>query len=69
MRAVKLRVFITRDGEGRQDHVVELPGETPVAEVREAAHAALARRLAGQFKVTGVNLYPHWKREEHGDER
>ncbi len=67
MREVKLRVFILI-GDMRQDHVVSLPGETPVVDVKDAAHQALARRLGTvSFKVTGVNLYPHWNKELHGN--
>jgi len=63
MRSVRLRVFVVVAGE-RRDHVVELPGETPVAQAREAVEAEMARRLGTtSFEVTGVNLYPHWNRE------
>lgn len=65
MKPVKLRVFAEVAGE-RRDYVVELPGETPVVEVREAAEAALSRRLGARVAVTGVNLYPHWDSRVHG---
>lgn len=69
MQPVKLRVFILIN-DNRQDRVVALPGDTPVVDVREAAHAALARRLGTvSFKITGVNLYPHWSKERDGNER
>lgn len=62
-RNVMLRVFVVVAGE-RSDCVVALPGETPVAAVREAVDDEMVRRLGTtSFRVTGVNLYPHWNRE------
>lgn len=68
-KKIKLRVFIAADAAERiQDHVVELPGETPCVDVKEEAHKALARKLGTvSFKVTGVNLYPHWDKRRHGN--
>lgn len=60
MRDVKLRVFVGM-GEERRDHVVTLPGDTPVAVAGDAVRRELERRLGTvSFKVTRVGLYPHW---------
>lgn len=66
---IKLRVFIAADAAERiQDHVIELPGETRCVDVKDAAHEVLAQRLGTvSFKVTGVNLYPHWDKRRHGN--
>lgn len=68
-KKIKLRVFIAADAAKRiQDHVVELPGETRCVDVKEEVHKALARKLGTvSFKVTGVNLYPHWDKRRHGN--
>lgn len=60
VQPVKLRVFIEAGGR-RTDHVVSLPGETPCVDAKDVAHRLLTRKLnTSSFKVTGVNLYPHW---------
>lgn len=63
MTDIRLRVFITV-AEQRSDHVVKLPGTTTVATAKDAAHKKLVGKLGTpDFKITGVQLYPHWNKE------
>jgi len=68
MRHIKLRVFIVILEE-RRDYVVELPGETLMVDAEDAVRDALAKRLGTRdgFKVTGVQLYPHWNARRDGN--
>jgi len=64
---IKLRVFILIREE-RRDYVVALPGNTPVSAAGEAVRDVLTSRLGTRdgFKITGVQLYPHWNKELDG---
>lgn len=62
MTDIRLRVFIVM-GEERSDHRVKLPGNTTVATALDAAHKKLVGKLGTpDFKITGVQLYPHWNK-------
>lgn len=63
MRDIKLRVFV-KAGDVRQDHAVLLPGDTRCVDVKDKCHQKLTARLGtSSFTVTGVQLYPHWNKE------
>lgn len=61
MRMIKLRVFLILAGE-RCDRVVEVDGNTKVWLTAEEV-ARILKGVLGHdaFKVTGVQLYPHWR--------
>ena len=68
MKHIKLRVFILIRGE-RRDCVVELPRETPMGATEDAVRDALVKRLGTRddFKISGVQLYPHWNQRRDGN--
>ena len=68
MKHIKLRVFILVMEE-RRDYVVELPGDTLMVDAEEAVRDALGKRLGTRdgFKITGVQLYPHWNQRRDGN--
>lgn len=64
MRMIKLRVFLVMAGE-RTDRAVQVEGDTKVWLLRAEVERILREELGHDaFKVTGVQLYPHWNREE-----
>lgn len=61
MRMIKLRVFLILSGE-RRDRVVEVDGNTKVWMMSNEVRRILKDVLGhDDFKVTGVQLYPHWR--------
>jgi hypothetical protein len=68
MRHVKLRAFLLIREE-RRDYVVALPGDTLMVDAEEAVRDALGKRLRTRvgFKITGVQLYPHWNQRRDGN--
>lgn len=64
MRMIRLRVFLILAGE-RTDRVVEVDGNTKVWMMAEEVACILRETLMhDDFKVTNIQLYPHWRGTE-----
>jgi hypothetical protein len=60
---IKLRAFLLTGGE-RKDRVVLVDGNTKMWLLREEVERILKEDMGHDaFKLTGVQLYPHWNRE------
>lgn len=68
MRDIRIRVFVDVGG-NRHDTAVTLPGKTLMVDVVGEAYKVLKQRFDSEaFKVTGVQLYPHWNKR-NGEQR